>query len=988
MADSPANLAAFLESFKQRLAARPVANIARFANNVTRNVNRIRENTATRLQAVRRGTLGRRAAATERRVRNAAAAEEERRLRNAAAAAAAEEERRLRNAAANGLLLSDIFGNPNFNSVNVAAGGEQTPDEWRQAIAARQAAAAADEERRISNAAAAAAAAAEEERRIRNAAVAAQRRRNEEEAAAAAAATKGAAGGAPISGHVPNGLGAASRQLPIFPSDRDFRSIDRAVQEIYAYCRQTSRANKFSNDFEILQYRDPIGITIEEKSAPLINPHNWRPIDTIGDGTCFIHAILLSVSPTYRKINPYEQYNNGNEKSAMEMRAIIGIIFRQLFIAPYFQGTEFFEEINNYSFYLEDTHIMQILDKLKLSVVMVSSDGSIQLLNKNLLVANVRTRTDDPWIFMHNTRKRSGDHYSAIIVDDVDKKQVFERDVCAQRSNNNINKRTSGNNAFVGQTPAKKRELLCSKQIEIWAEPLIQLLNAADTEKPQLPTAGGFFKYDSRLGPKMMLDPGVFRASYGSIIPANAFNNSGTGSSAGGASAAAGGSGGGADWLRRLMKRTKAPTQITNEEIEALLASTSNLSATAGGASAAAAKPTRVGFLFPKSAATGTSAAAGGASAAAGRMDESPGAASEFGVLSAGTAAAVAQSSVSTCENRVFPTKPIMPNENAPLERIIKYSNDYIIYNLKVACILSDIVHAIIGDQPENPCNGAYRLQTSIYNENIYKNAVVDTRTDRRGKSVNVTLETYLKRLPYVSSIVTNISERDALNAPIHILDGIYTLSDVSEYQFDSEYDNKLLINLRNTYYYLEKLNDYFKAYRREKHPPFQYLRWKDPGGKAHDIILLIHNHIRDAFTGLYIKQTTQKNKFYIDRLKEIDNPEKGDSKEVKKNKNISITKAYNRLYRLYIDLDKETIIQNFIKDEKGKIKAALDANYERANKAWNDIPRTGTTFGFGGTRLNSEGNQIPQPVKMEGGAKTRRRKSRHSTTSRKGRRK
>jgi hypothetical protein len=45
----------------------------------------------------------------------------------------------------NGLRLGDIFGDPNFNVNPHAAGGEQTPDEWRQAIAARQAAADAAE---------------------------------------------------------------------------------------------------------------------------------------------------------------------------------------------------------------------------------------------------------------------------------------------------------------------------------------------------------------------------------------------------------------------------------------------------------------------------------------------------------------------------------------------------------------------------------------------------------------------------------------------------------------------------------------------------------------------------------------------------------------------------------------------------------------------------------------------------------------------------
>ena len=75
-----------------------------------------------------------------------------------------------------------------------------------------------------------------------------------------------------------------------------------------------------------IKEREKEQASLRAKSKEIAD-NKWQTVLTVGDGTCLLHALLLSTSSTYRKIPPAD-------------RSAVGIAFRQGPILDLFSGID------------------------------------------------------------------------------------------------------------------------------------------------------------------------------------------------------------------------------------------------------------------------------------------------------------------------------------------------------------------------------------------------------------------------------------------------------------------------------------------------------------------------------------------------------------------------------------------------------------------------------------------------------------------------
>ena len=166
----------------------------------------------------------------------------------------------------------------------------------------------------------------------------------------------------------------------------------------------------------------------DDNVKPIIEKLNR--LQTIGDGSCFLHALFTCVSPTYRRIR------SSNDKTRMAQyfrREILAkmpdkdyvsdpsLLISQL-INP-LKIVEYKKRFNNMSYYLTDEEIQLISNKYRINFLIFvenSSGAYAELLSPLQLsfiyVDNEQNNSSQyEWIFVHN---RAPSHYEAVRYND------------------------------------------------------------------------------------------------------------------------------------------------------------------------------------------------------------------------------------------------------------------------------------------------------------------------------------------------------------------------------------------------------------------------------------------------------------------------------------------------------------------------------------------------------------------------------------------
>jgi hypothetical protein len=140
----------------------------------------------------------------------------------------------------------------------------------------------------------------------------------------------------------------------------------------------------------------------------LIKENNWKTIDTVGDGTCLLHALLTSLSPTYRRI-PFDK------------RGEVGRAYRTQEFIKLFESTKDKDFVNSNEF-LEDTpHLRRFSDVFKYNIFVIQRRESKQSYTFSfdrihpgqVGAAQLPTTSKADWLFLFNTMDG---HFSSIQV--------------------------------------------------------------------------------------------------------------------------------------------------------------------------------------------------------------------------------------------------------------------------------------------------------------------------------------------------------------------------------------------------------------------------------------------------------------------------------------------------------------------------------------------------------------------------------------------
>jgi hypothetical protein len=129
-----------------------------------------------------------------------------------------------------------------------------------------------------------------------------------------------------------------------------------------------------------------------------ITAHRWHTIHTAGDGTCFLHAALQAISPTYRRLSEAD-------------RSTVGKGFRTLEFLKLFNDLSDLSLVANTRLFLEERQIRAFLKQYNLNALVVTRDlGGVRL---TPFVSEEKALNGFPWIFMYNSDQS---HYSTIAV--------------------------------------------------------------------------------------------------------------------------------------------------------------------------------------------------------------------------------------------------------------------------------------------------------------------------------------------------------------------------------------------------------------------------------------------------------------------------------------------------------------------------------------------------------------------------------------------
>lgn len=143
-------------------------------------------------------------------------------------------------------------------------------------------------------------------------------------------------------------------------------------------------------------------------------------IYTVGDGSCFIHSLFMSVSKNYRNLTDKYKTNlaqtfRTNFLSKMEDNYYLSqsnLPINQDLINKYKNN------FNDLQFYLTDEEIQLISNRFKLNIMffVLSNDSSIPNHISSIFVNNdINNKDKFDWIFSYNT---AGNHYSSIRIQD------------------------------------------------------------------------------------------------------------------------------------------------------------------------------------------------------------------------------------------------------------------------------------------------------------------------------------------------------------------------------------------------------------------------------------------------------------------------------------------------------------------------------------------------------------------------------------------
>jgi hypothetical protein len=190
--------------------------------------------------------------------------------------------------------------------------------------------------------------------------------------------------------------------------------IDTWVKSNYSKILDKERISRASDDDKIAPFKSAFLIPNikerEKEQASLrakskeIADNNWQSVQTVGDGTCLLHALLLSTSSTYRKIPSAD-------------RSAVGIAFRQGPILDLFSGVDdngvryppshilSKEYIRGSYNFLENEHIQILSQLLQLNFYIIVKQGSAVEGIQNYMSPG------NPWVF---TLCRNPNHYSSI----------------------------------------------------------------------------------------------------------------------------------------------------------------------------------------------------------------------------------------------------------------------------------------------------------------------------------------------------------------------------------------------------------------------------------------------------------------------------------------------------------------------------------------------------------------------------------------------
>jgi hypothetical protein len=136
----------------------------------------------------------------------------------------------------------------------------------------------------------------------------------------------------------------------------------------------------------------------QDKYNPLIK--TWKTVLTQPDGHCLVHALLTSLSPSYRKI----KYDD---------RQTVGKTFRKTVFADLFEGkTKKFVKGNDY---LEDNHLDMFVNTYKINVFILKNIDNGSNVSFQLYPVDKQTVNDFDWIAINNTMDI---HFSSILMGD------------------------------------------------------------------------------------------------------------------------------------------------------------------------------------------------------------------------------------------------------------------------------------------------------------------------------------------------------------------------------------------------------------------------------------------------------------------------------------------------------------------------------------------------------------------------------------------
>jgi len=131
----------------------------------------------------------------------------------------------------------------------------------------------------------------------------------------------------------------------------------------------------------------------------------WQ-LNTIGDGTCLIHAFLISTSPTYRQVNG-------------EMKGIIGRYFRKKLYDELLESDPTLEsnktvKILNTNNYLTDEHIDFLMKRFDINILTITTrmqEDKVVPVHLDVIKDLETEKTDKPFIFIHSDGQN---HYSSV----------------------------------------------------------------------------------------------------------------------------------------------------------------------------------------------------------------------------------------------------------------------------------------------------------------------------------------------------------------------------------------------------------------------------------------------------------------------------------------------------------------------------------------------------------------------------------------------